>query len=340
MASLCRLPLLMLLPIAALAHHSNAEYDRSIVVELEGEIVEAVWRNPHVGLTLRVVDGAGQAADWTMEAADYTGTMRRGVPDHAFEAGDHVRVAGFGSMRRPHRMLVTNVLLPDRSEVLLVGGTQPRWSQRFVGGGDWLIDAAGAEDAREGGIFRVWTLASTTTPDFASDPPLTAAARRGYDAYDPLEDPALSCEPLGMPRVMTRTGPHPIEFIDRGDTILLRGEYFDIERVIHLGRGPADTEVPFTHLGYSRGEWQGEALVVTTSRVDWPYFDLRGLEGVPQSPAVTFTERFRLGEGGDTLHYDITTTDPATFTGPVVANDYATWRFRPGVRVERYDCRL
>src|SRR3970040_2355890 len=65
---------LLVLPFVACAHHSNAEYDRNTVLELEGEIVEVVWRNPHVGLTIKTAGGGGAEALWKMEAADLIGT--------------------------------------------------------------------------------------------------------------------------------------------------------------------------------------------------------------------------------------------------------------------------
>jgi len=325
-------------PLVSSAHHSTAEYDRGSVLELEGEVIQAIWRNPHVGLTIRVVEEDGSATDWKMEAADFTGTMRRGVPNEAFKVGDFVRVAGNPSTRREGRMLVTNVLLPDDTEVLLVR-TEPRWSQRYVGGGDWIIDAPAASAAPGIGIFRVWTLDSTVEPGFAADPPLTPQARQAHDKWDPFDDPALRCMPIGLPRVMTRTGPHPIEFVDRGDTILLRGEYFDIERVIHV-TDAREVDPAFGPLGYSIGRWEGESLVVDTTHVDYPYFDIRGLEGVPQSRDVSLRETFRLGDSGDTLIYSITVVDPASFLDPLVAEDYAVWRWRPGVTVEPYECTL
>ena len=34
--------------LAAAAHHSSSEYDESQVVEVQGEVVDVFWRNPHV----------------------------------------------------------------------------------------------------------------------------------------------------------------------------------------------------------------------------------------------------------------------------------------------------
>jgi hypothetical protein len=330
---------LLALAPRALAHHSQTEYDRSTVTELEGAIVEVIWSNPHVGLKLSVVGDDGREELWLMEAADLITTVRRGVPDHmGLVPGDRVRVAGWPSKRRSQRLIVTNVLPPSGIEILLVRG-EPRWSDRTVGSDETFRDGpvVGAEPK---GLFRVWTLERTVRPGFVDDPPLTAAARAALAAWSPDDDPALRCVSIGMPRAITRTGPHPIEFVERDGNIHILMEYFDLERVIHMRPDADPASAPPSALGYSVGRWDEGDLIVETTRVSWPYFDIRDLEFVPQSEEVVIVERFKLSDDEQELTLDITVTDPAAFTAPVTANDYAVWRWRPGVRVEPYNCTL
>jgi hypothetical protein len=328
------------LPIGVNAHHSNAEYDRDTVLEFDGEIVEVVWSNPHVGLTVRADSEISGTQLWRMEAADLIGTVRRGVPAGTFVVGERVKVAGFPSTRRAGRLLVSNVLLPNGIEVLMFR-TETRWSQRTIGGSEWVVADTAPVRASGDGLFKVWTPGRTNRPDFVADPPLTPAARAAYEQWDVFNDPALECVQIGMPRAMTRPGPHPIEFVAQpnGD-ILQRMEYFDVERVIHMGLDSAPAGTAASPVGFAVGRWQAGALVVTTSHVNWPYFDIAGLEGVPQSVAVTMSETFAPSADGTELTYSITVTDPAAFTVPVVAKDYSVWEIRDGVAVEPYDCRL
>jgi hypothetical protein len=331
---------LLVLPFVACAHHSNAEYDRNTVLELEGEIVEVVWRNPHVGLTINTAGEGGAEALWKMEAADLIGTVRRGVPAGTFVVGQRVKVAGFPSTRREGRLLVSNVLLPDGVEVLMFR-TETRWSERTIGGAEWVVPDTADGGAPGEGLFKVWTPGRTARPSFVENPPLTPAARAAHAQWDSFDDPALDCVAIGMPRAMTRPGPHPIEFAAQPDgDILLRMEYFDLERVIHMSAEMPPAETEPSPLGYSLGEWQGDTLVVTTTHVSWPYFDINGLEGVPQSENAAMTEKFAVGESGNELTYSITVTDPAAFTEPVVAADYSVWEWRPGVAVLPYECTL
>ena len=217
--------------------------------------------------------------------------------------------------------------------------TEPRWSDRTVGG-DASVSNGPAPVAEPKGLFRVWTLERTERPAFVDEPPLTEAARAALAAWNPDDDSALRCVPVGMPRAITRTGPHPIEFIELNGDIHILMEYFDLERVIHMGAGADAARAAPSALGYSVGRWEDGDLVVETTRVSWPYFDIRDLEFVPQSGEVAIVERFKLSDDDEELRLDITVTDPAAFTEPVTANDYAVWSWRPDMRVEPYNCTL
>ena len=90
---------------------------------------------------------------------------------------------------------------------------------------------------------------------------------------------------------------------------------------------------PNSSLGYSIGHWQRSTLVVTTTNINWPWFDR---QGVPQSEAVEIVERFTFSEDDTRFDYSATITDPATFTEPVVLDTYRVWA--PGEVIAPYDC--
>jgi hypothetical protein len=146
-----------------------------------------------------------------------------------------------------------------------------------------------------------------------------------------LDNFAIRCEPEGMPRIMVN--PHPFEFIDRGSEIILRTELYDIERIIHMDQSTVPPDAPTSRLGYSVGAWgEGGDLVVRTSKIDWPYFDNIG---TPQSAALEILERFSLSDDQTRLDFEITMTDPATFTRPAVVRGY--W-LALGETILEYDC--
>ena len=190
-------------------------------------------------------------------------------------------------------------------------------------------------------IFRVWTTAQTNTPDIP-EPPLTPAARAAYEDFDPLvDDPVLSCVAPGMPEAMTWIGPHPVEFVSaaNGD-IQIHVESDDVVRIVRMTADANTQGPPPSPLGYSVGRWEGDTLVVTTTRIDWPYFKIRGLVGAPQSDRIEIVERFELDRARGELAYNFTATDPVNYTGPITVERYHVWRYRPGTAINPYRCTL
>ena len=218
----------------------------------------------------------------------------------------------------------------------------PRWKNQIIGDRQAVRGRADEFEAPVENIFRAWTTVQSNMPGYSADPPLTVTARAAYDSFDPLnDDPVLRCIAPGMPEAMTYIGPHPVEFValDDGD-IEIRIESDDNVRVVHMDDAARAQDQPLSSLGYSLGRWEDNVLVVTTTRLNWPYFKVSGLVAAPQSEAMEIVERFTLDRERGELIYDFTASDPATFTEPVTADRYHVWRYRPGVQVEPYECTL
>ena len=220
-------------------------------------------------------------------------------------------------------------MLPDGREVLLDHRSSARWTDNPIGG-ERL--SAGASSSTLG-IFRVWT-SDGQNYDLDTDSfPLTGAARSAQLAWDSVQDnPYFGCMPKGMPTIMQQ--PFPIEFVDRGDEIHMRIEEYDLVRVISMADDESSNGRAPTILGSSRGKWEGETLLVTTSNLSWRYSF--GQIGIPQSPSVTLTERFTVIDDGSRLEYKITSDDPATFTAPLTLTKSYVWV--PGLELLPYDC--
>jgi Family of unknown function (DUF6152) len=233
---------------SAAAHHSTAFYS-SDTIELEGELVRIDWVNPHVRMVLKTTQAGGGDKLWRMESSAISPLARRGVTRDLFKVGDRVKVAGHASTRDDSSFQLTNVLLPDGREASLWLDSPPRFglATAMIGGSEKLVDAA----SENRGMFRVWSpprgSAVTTSLPFN---PAAVAARSSFDLNDNF---ATRCEPEGMPRVMW--SPLPWEFIDRGDTIVVRGEIYDTERTIHMTVTAAPPGTPTSLLGYSTGRW-------------------------------------------------------------------------------------
>jgi hypothetical protein len=330
-------------PSALLAHHSTAEYDSAQIVEAQGEVTKVLWANPHVRFEISTQRFDGVTQLWLLEGQSPGDLDRARMPRDLIKVGDRVTFAGNPSTRRERRMYVTNVLLADRTELVLRANAPPRWSpDRYLSHLQATIDPARAAADGGEGIFRVWVPTASKTPDWASDPPLTETARAKWRAFDAIrDDPVIDCTPPGMPQVITRSGRYGIRFVRVGDDIVLKNEYREIDRVIHMtGQSADSTARRPTPLGWSTGRWDGATLVVTTTNIDWPYFQLYGLEGVPQSTEMTIVERFTPSSDGAELNYDISASDPNTFTRTVNADGYRTFRWQPGFEFLPTDCVL
>lgn len=326
---------LLSLPVATSAHHSRVEYLYGAMHEVEGEVVRVVWRNPHIMLTVRAVAADGTAEDWILEGPGAAAVRREGLMDGHVSVGDHVRAAGNRSDRRDHWLRLANVLAPSGTELVFTSAG-PRWSSNFIGAGQEEETEVAAAVPPEG-IFRVWVFTGATPYVVNELPPLKSEAMAAYQAYDPLkDDPVLDCTLPGMPRVMTIAGSRPFEFERRGENIVIRSQNYNRTRVIHMGTGVDPAEVVTTPLGYSRGRWEGGTLVVATSRIDYPFFDLAPWWGIPQTKSIEIVERFT--PDGDRLVYDFWAYDPTTFTAPIDKPRVIVWDWQPGLRVETDHC--
>ena len=292
------------------AHHSFADYDRSVIREMEGELLEVRWRNPHVTFTVRVVEPNGEALDWVLETGAVYLVERAGLTEAMFPVNEDVRVAGWASTMRPGRMNITNMLLPAGEEVVFNAGSGTRWTGETVGAG-WTAEIV---DRRDRGLFRVWSLANMGTYGRANRAmgELLAAATRVEPPAEPDLDP---CLPMGMPAAMI--SPLPVEFVDRGDSIELRLTGFGNVRNIVLSGEVDGDAVPLSDLGYSTGQWVGQTLEVRTTRVGWSYVDDAG---TTQTENVEITEEFALIDDGNRLRYTQTITDPESFTAPLTVS--------------------
>jgi len=183
-------------------------------------------------------------------------------------------------------------------------------------------------------LFRVWStqFGHGHDPLWLDEYPLTEVAKQKFSEWDPVSDTAApGCKPKGMPLIMEQ--PYPIEFVRNDDAILLRMEEYDTVRTITMMDERSTIDSTRSILGHSKGRWDGNTLVVETEGVDFPLFDSNG---IPQGRNPSFIERFRVSDDGSQLLYELTATDSETFTEPV--NLTRNWVWRPGERVEPYEC--
>jgi hypothetical protein len=320
----------------AIAHHSQVGiFDSRQTLELTGVIKTISWRNPHGQILLDVTNADGSRTEWDAETASIAVMRNRGAEPSAVVVGDRVTIAGAPSVRGRNEILARSMLLSSGYEFTF-GGAQAHFpegkSGRIVGRAAIEGDVAAAT-AKADGIFRVWsTIMSDPAafPMFKGGYPLTAAGRAGLAQWNPLDNSLLKCGTKGTPLIMI--SPLPMEFVRDGDKIILRLEEYDTVRTIHMSPN-AVAPAEHTLLGFSRGRFDGNTLVVDTDHIAAGYFDH---EGTVMSDDIKVVERFTPNADYTRLDYTLTTTDPVNFERPFDLARYFVWK--PENSVHAFEC--
>ncbi|MDG2089158.1 MAG: DUF6152 family protein [Arenicellaceae bacterium] len=322
----------LLISNSAIAHHAFAGvFDMNTMTEVEGEVTSVIWRNPHIRFSILDADGVS----WDIESNSVSILSRMDIPSDIIGVGDSIRVAGYGAINGSNAMWVNNMLLDNGQEVVLRPGVARVWTGEKVGNENtWL---AGGSEIEEGetestSIFRVWSTHFTSDDRslWADSYPLTEASKAALAKFDPYNSPIANCEPKGMIWLMEQ--PYPIEFVEADGKILFYLEEYDSVRTIYMnGQLPQSAE--HSLLGHSNGYWEDGSLVVTTTQINYPYFNSIGLM---QSEAINLLERFTPSANGRRLDYTVVIDDPAMFTEAVMLDK--AWIWRPGEVVNPYKC--
>ena len=320
------------------AHHgavtNGALYLTDEFIDLDGELTEVFWRNPHTRARLSVVGDDGEETIWELEL----GPTPRGFEGREIFADDfigRVKAAGYRSRRNPESLGVVHLLLPNGQEYAQ-GNRELRWSNTRLANPSFGLESADVAEAERtaDGIFRVW---NRFLPGAARDMQpseyaryLTPRGRELADEYDPVtQNPELDCR-QGMPKAMT--DPTPTEIISDSERIIIRQYEYDIERIVYMS-DQEGVQPEASPLGHSVGRWEDDVLIVDTTHIDWPYLDSLG---APQSNQASYRETFALATEGDLLNYSITITDPVMLKEPFTLE--WTRRWIPEIEFESYDC--
>lgn len=97
------------LPVAA--HHSFAAvYQSDQRIEVEGKVVQFLFRNPHSVLHVLAPDESGAMIRWAVEWQGATQLGANGVSGETLRPGDPVVVTGMpGRIEAEHRMLLVTI---------------------------------------------------------------------------------------------------------------------------------------------------------------------------------------------------------------------------------------
>jgi hypothetical protein len=212
---------------------------------------------------------------------------------------------------------------------------KPNWTGFWipVGGMMEVYRGPSGIDGGGGGATANTPLAQRNIPKLKS-PYKEAYEKRMEDAKKgPLPDPATTCLPAGMPRMMGMI--YGMEFLQTPNVIAITSEYGAATRRVwmDLKKHPPEDELEESYTGHSIGRWEGDTLVIDTVgiRDDVP-MDQSGLR---HSKRIHIVERFTQTTPG-ILVVDQTVDDPEAFEAPW--KQTRTFRYRPDLRLREFVC--
>ncbi len=139
----------------------------------------------------------------------------------------------------------------------------------------------------------------------------TPAGRAAMDEFSAENDPSFHCQMPGVPRGVI--DPYPLEIIQQEHQIVFLYEYYHQVRRIYLDGREAPEFWPPTLGGFSTGSWEGETLVVHTTKLSPD--NLMNVNGRPFSGAADTYVIERYTRRGDTLELEAVAHDPTNYVG-------------------------
>ncbi len=139
-----------------------------------------------------------------------------------------------------------------------------------------------------------------------------AAARQGRGPSDSWTDRSLyeRCITRGVMNFLPTLYNNGNEILQSPGVVVIRHEMINETRIVPISDEPFSNIR--THMGESRGRWEGDTLVVETTNF---ITDRTNIARSPVSDQLHVTERFtRIAD--DTLRYEATVNDPGTWERP------------------------
>jgi len=295
-------------------HHGNSIFDLQSVVTLQGTVSRYEWRNPHVYIYVESRDDTSQLVEWQLEGDPTPIMIRSGWASTTLRSGDPVtvRMHPDRNAQRNHALLVS---LTKADGVLLT----PRSGGR-------------ASSVRATGLAGVWDSVRGYAGRRISYGALTEKGAAAQAAYTEADNEVSECIPYPLPTIAIAPYLNHIEILD--DRILIRTEFFNVERTIYMdGRGhPQNGER--TNQGHSIGSWEGDVLVVDTTL----FSDSRAgnLIGIPAGAQKHVMERYQLSEDRTQLIVEFIVKDPEYIVEDITGS--VAWDYAPDREMLPFGC--
>jgi hypothetical protein len=313
-------------PRMALAHHTTANFDTMHKIELEGVITRYQWSNPHVFIWLEARDEQGNAVTWRVEAGPPALLRRAGITQDLISVGQHVKVSGSPARAKGRRDVLLSALQNDAKEQLAFG--QAEATRRIFARTDEVPVAAGSLQ----GIWAAPIDMVAINKLAVRQLKLTDKGQRAAAAFVENTENYGKCLETKPPSSMLAPD---IKQIELGKTTIRIGLDWDgVIRTVHMDQKSHEGVRPSSQ-GHSIGHWEGDTLVVDTSRFTPDSAGISRL--VPSSSEKHLVERFKLDASGTNLLYSFILDDPEYLVEPVVSGEVG-WTHRPDLKFAPVVC--
>ena len=319
----------VLLAVAALAvlpashaHHSSAPFDLDNILVLEGTVARFDWTNPHVYLVIAQDNGT----EWLIETDAVAVMIRSGWSSDSFAPGDVVsaRINRDRDHSKNHGLLLS---------IQRPGGEQLVSFNRFR---ERLSFDPNAKATDLSGIWQGDTLLSRAFSSGLSEHALTERGRIGMEQFDGSVDPGADCIAWPTPWLVA-SGLYLKEITLSEDVIVMKSEFYNAERTIHMGMTEHPDDIERTIQGHSIGWWEGDTLVVDTRSFADHRSPVSNI-GVPSGAMRHVIERYTLDEDGKRISVDVFLEDPEYLVEPFRAE--LALHYSPHLEMLGIDCDL
>lgn len=291
----------------------------------QGTVSSFGWTNPHVYIYVETLNEFGEVVEWEIETDATSILTRSGWTSESLQPGDQVTVRANPDKRtqRNHALLVS---------IARADGAILTARSYFLRRDDDTSSRASAAD-----ISGVWELGFSDFNAFYRGWGEVVLTEKGLSAradYDVRSDsPEARC--IAIPAPASLISPNLNEIVLREDSVLIRNERFNVERIIYTdGRGHPEN-APSANQGHSIGSWEDDVLVVDTVQFEPHRSPVIG-SGVSSGPAKHVVERYALSEDGTHIVIDFVHEDPEYLQEPFAGR--VVWHYAPHFQMLGFDC--
>jgi hypothetical protein len=303
------------------AHHSGAQYDRSVIVEKEATVVRFDFRNPHSYLIVSDSD----SVEWMVETISAVRLRREGWNAGSFASGDQVTFRAIAN-RNPQKnrvrlrsLTAANGLVLDLSQQDDDSAEPKPFTAITSLEGVWVTDP----DTFDG------------ISDSIANYPLTSKGQKAKESFDDTLDPVANCTSWPIPQLAIVSGLYPMKFELADDRVVIRYEFFNTVRTVFMDGRDHSTDAPRTIQGHSIGHWEDEALVID-SRLFADHRSPFMFDGVPSGAGKHVIERYRLSEDGTYTTASYFVEDPEFLAEPLEFD--LKLRYKPNFELQDNAC--